>query len=415
MKICRGLTFILLLFLAWSFLAEVRCMAAQSRPTSKANNEVPIGMTPEELQSAVMNFADSLMPIVGRASIFLERKLPSTEARLEASRLKFYTFSSAIDIASSPSSGAALLDMVVMVTLNRMIWEEHWQHEVFGKPAAVVVMAFKTSEEDIWSIAAKVLTSEQQKELKDLILEWREHNPDQASVNYIRFSDFGTLGRKPGLSEMKQSGGLLAPIKEAAHVADEIRLTAERTKYMLSRMQAITNFQAELIFKELMLQPEPKQLLVDITKFRETTEHFNKLIELLPEQIVKERKSAITQFMEEFSKERHATILQAVRELNKERKATFEDIAKLIEKERSALFKQIEKERSALFKEIAERQANVKEDGASIVSEINTVSERRVDHIFWRLIQLIIVLSICALIIVIVHHLLSKRLSSERN
>jgi len=404
MKICRGLTFILLLFLAWSFLAEVKCMAAQSRSTSKADNEVPIGMTPEELQSAVMNFADSLMATVSQASNLLERKLPSPEARLEASRLKVYTFSSAVDIASSPSSGVALLDMVVMVTLNRIIWEEH-----------LVVKAFKTSEEGIWSIAAKILTSEQQKELKDLILEWRKLNPDQTRVNYIRFSDFGNLGIKPGLSEMKQSGGLLAPVEEAAHVADEIRLTAERTKYMLSRMQAITNFQVELMFKELMLQPEPKQLLFDITKFRETAEHFTKIIELLPEQIAKEREDAITQFMKDFSAERNATILQATAELSKERKAMFEDIAKLIEKERSALFKGIAKERSALFKGIAERQVNAKEDGANIVSEFNTVSEKRVDHIFWRLIHLIIILSICVLIIVIVHHLLSKRFSSKRN
>jgi hypothetical protein len=46
-------------------------MAAQSRSTSKADNEVPIGMTPEELQSAVMNFADSLMATVSQASNLL--------------------------------------------------------------------------------------------------------------------------------------------------------------------------------------------------------------------------------------------------------------------------------------------------------------------------------------------------------
>ena len=54
------------------------------------------------------------------------------------------------------------------------------------------------------------------------------------------------------------------------------------------------------MLKDLMLQPEPKQLLADITKFREITEHFAKLMELLPEQIAKERKDAITQFMEKF-------------------------------------------------------------------------------------------------------------------
>lgn len=372
MKLVRGIILILLLSIC---MFPVVCQAAQVKSAGNSKNEIPRGMNQGELHNAVMSFADNFITIVYKATLILENELPSSEARLEASRIKVYTFSSAIDIASGPSPGSALLDMVVMVTLNRMVWEEYWQPKVFGIPADVVVKAFQKAEEKIWSIAAKILTSDQQKELKDLIVEWRHNNLDQIGVNYIRFSDFGNLGKKPSLSKVILPGGLLAPVKEAALAADEIRLTAERTKYMISRMQLIVNFQVELIFRELMLEPESKQLLVDLTKLRETTEHFTKLMDLLPQQLADEREDAIIQFMNSFSKERNATIRQAAKELAKERETASTDIA-------------------------------------HIVSEFNTVAKHRIDHIFKRFIQLIVILSICLLIIVIVHYLLAKRLSS---
>ena len=398
MKFIRSAALILLLLI---FMFPAGCQALHKKADNPPKNEIKTRMNQEELHNAVTSFADSFMTTITQAAMVLENEIPSPEARLAATRIKVYTFSSAIDIASSPSPGAALLDMVVMVTLNRMVWEAYWQPKVFGKTADVVIMAFKKTEKDIWSIAAKVLTPDQQKELKDLIVEWHHNNPDQIGVNYIRFSEFGNLGKKPSLSKVTLPGGLLAPVKEAAQAADEIRLTAERTKYMISRMQLIANFQIELMFRQLMLEPESKQLLVDLTKFRESTENFSEFMNQLPQQIAKEREDAIVQFMDSFGKERFATIRQATKELAKERETTLADIAKLIERERMAFLTGLEKREDALRKDIA-----------NIVSEFNTVAEHREDHIFSRLVQLVIIFSICLLIIVIVHHLLSKRESS---
>ena len=190
----------------------------------------------------------------------------------------------------------------------------------------------------------------------------------------------------------------MAPVKEAAQAADEIRITAERTKYMLSRMQLIAGYQVELIYRKLMLQPELKQLLFDFSKFRESTEHFAKFMDRLPQQIAKEREETIIQFMKNFSKERHSTIRQAVKELAKERETTLTSISKIIERERSALLAGIE-----------EREATLNKGIIQIVSEFNTAAEHRIDHIFKRFIQLIVIFSICFLIIVVVHHLLSNR------
>ncbi len=77
-------------------------------------------------------------------------------------------------------------------------------------------------EADIWSLCGKLLTPEQQGDLRDLIRQWRDENPDKKYVNFIRFSDFGAqLGRKPHLEKITKPGGLLAPVTEAAQKVEE--------------------------------------------------------------------------------------------------------------------------------------------------------------------------------------------------
>jgi hypothetical protein len=130
----------------------------------------------------------------------------------------------AYHIAATPYPGAALLDMLVLVTLNRMVWEEYWVPKVYGQLAADMVTMLRKLEGDIWALAAEVLTPTQRQELRDVLRAWRDKYPDKIGVSFIRFSDFGELGRKPSLEQARKAGGLLAPIKQATQAAEEIRL-----------------------------------------------------------------------------------------------------------------------------------------------------------------------------------------------
>jgi len=130
-------------------------------------------ITRAELHVMLMDFADSFGSTVGGSSYKFESDLPSRSARLEASRNRFYPLSSAFQIAAGPNPGIALLDMVVLVTLNRIVWEEHWRSKVFGDPAETMVVGLRKLEADIWSIAKRVLTEAQQEELREVIMEWR--------------------------------------------------------------------------------------------------------------------------------------------------------------------------------------------------------------------------------------------------
>jgi len=264
--------------------------------------------------------------------------------------------------------------MVVLVTLNRMVWEEYWMPQVYGQPAAGMVTTLRQLEEDIWALAARVLTPTQRQELQDVLRAWRTKYPDKTGVSFIRFSDFGELGRKPSLEEARKAGGLLAPIKQAAQAAEEISIVGERALYLLLRMQELLYSRAKLTVQELFTTPEMAQLLADVTGFRQVSERYAELFEALPaqltaymrgtidqtlaqgmrqsaaltdhvmQQVSAERQAVMRQsaalidhVMQQVSAERQASIEQAMRGLDRERQVTLAQLLQGVAHERQAL------------------------------------------------------------------------------
>jgi len=45
----------------------------------------------------------------------------------------------------------------------------------------------------------------------------------------------------------------------------------------------------------------------------------------------------------------------------------------------------------------------------NIVDQINNAADKRVDHVFWRLVQLFLIIAVLAMIIVAVHNRLKRR------
>jgi len=278
------------------FLAvTIGCAPVQTKPTSgqvettsvsEGETEMRKGITQEYMQVTLMDFADTFATQYANAiNILLERV--SSPERVHAARSKFLMAASAVDIASSRYPGIGLVDMVVLVTLSRMLWEEYGQPEMFGDEALIVIKTLRNAEEDIWAIAARVLTPEQLNELRALIYRWREKNPGRQAVSFIRFNNILELmGEDSLLRKETKPGGLFAPVTEATRVADEIRLTAERALYRISRMQASLGLQIDMVYHDIATEREVQQLFSDITGFRET-------LERLPAQIAEERKRLI--------------------------------------------------------------------------------------------------------------------------
>jgi methyl-accepting chemotaxis protein len=282
--------------------------ALGSRPQHSDERKSSTQMTQEELQAAVISYANRFIATIGQAAFDLEAKIPTKEGRLIASARKVYSLSAAAEIAAGPNPGPALLDLVVMVTLNRMVWDSYWRPQVFGTPATIMVGAFEKMEADAWNLVAKVMTPEQMDELYDLIVAWNTDHPNQKAVDYIRFSDFGEIGTKPNLKEIQKPGGLLAPVQKATEAVDEVRMTSERAMFLLTKMQLIMGFQAEMVYKQLVMQPEMDTLLKDISGFRVTADRFTDLAEKLPAQVADERTAAFSDARRLLARERTAVL-----------------------------------------------------------------------------------------------------------
>ncbi len=273
-----------------SYAAEQKA-EIESIPKEK---EGPHSMTQAELQSLVMNFSDHFAVAITVATDDLIHRVGSPQGRRDARETGLFFITAAFMNAANPNPEVALLDMVVMVTLGRIVVEKHWVPQVWGDQGKGMLEAFRTLEAQIWAIAAKVLTQEQQQELHALIREWREKHPNQVVVAHSRFSDFAALRQKSPLADAARSGGFLG-IKGAGRAVDEIRLVSERAMFYLQRMPPMVNWQAELFFYKLSASPEIEQLRSDSSTLSNAFGRFAKMTDQLPVLIEKERTAAIDQ------------------------------------------------------------------------------------------------------------------------
>lgn len=387
------LFYLLMLFLAGCFSAPLQTKTPKvdyQALIQEAKNESGEGLTQTVLQYQIMSFADRYASLVVNATILFENRLQTPKARLQSKRTQFYSLSAAFDIAVSPSPEAALLDMAVLVSLNRIIWDEYWREEVFGSPANIMVKAYQDLETDIWSILGKVLSAKQQEGLRDLISQWRVANPQQIAVNYIRLNDFGTL-RGAAQSKDSSSGGLLAAVSEATQAVDETLLLAERARFLLSRTQLLVGLQVELVFMELASKPEIKQVQADISEFANLAEWVQ---DELPQTIANEREAAINQLMTKVGSEREFAVDQLMSKLSEEREMAIQQAMDSITNEREATIKQFMAEFSV------ERNKTITQAINSLAGEREGLEKQLIEaqnHMFVLAVSLLIA-TLCGLV-----------------
>ena len=255
-------------------------------------------MTEAELQSQVMAFADRYSAVISSANRKYLARSPSPENRRTVRSQLVYSVADAFTIAAGPNPATAFLDMVVMVTLGRMVFEEHYAKK-YGSEVAPLVKGFQTVEKDIWQIADRVLTKQQQKQLMAMIRAWRRNHPDVVVFSYVRFSDF-EKGR--GISEAsssKKSGGLFQSVAKATQQVEEARLLAERGMYLGTRLPLMTGAFADVWLSQWSANPDVNKILTDLHQLSEVSKQVSEIAETLPDNVTAEREAAVKQVMQE--------------------------------------------------------------------------------------------------------------------
>ena len=147
-----------------------------------------------------------------------------------------------------------------------MIYEEHWQAG-FGEAVAPMVNGFRTLEEDIWEILARLFTTEQQEELRYLIRAWRKDHPELLSFAFQRFDNFAAERKQSTLVQAAKSGGLFKSVQKATEQVEQMRLLAERAMYLGTRMPLLTGDFVDLWLSRWILNPEMQKVVGDLHTF----------------------------------------------------------------------------------------------------------------------------------------------------
>lgn len=288
-------------------VAPPRTAFISTTPVSD-NQQHSENMTPLELQAAVMAFADTTNSRLSQAANVIEA-IGTPQARLTAASMMVFDVGSNVEIAAGPYPGVALLDMVVLTSLRRMVWEDYWIPEQFGDAALPALQVFREIEQDAWELAARIMAREQLDEMAKVILRWRKKHKDQIAINYVRFDDFGELGLKPSMRRLTVPGGLFASVKEATMVAQDMKVSIDRAFYLMSRMQLIVNFQIKLAYLQLIFQPEANGLIDTSQKMAGITERYAEIAENMPKEISGETAKLIKLAFAQLQKNTDQTLL----------------------------------------------------------------------------------------------------------
>ncbi|MGO9586990.1 MAG: hypothetical protein ACLP2Y_12410 [Limisphaerales bacterium] len=257
------------------------------------------------LQLQVMRFADSYVAALSQAADDFGAKVGTSQARLAALKWKLGQATSVYTDATGPNPVINALDMLVLVSVSRMVLEDYGV-ETYGDAILPMLEIQRQEETNAWKLADGMLKPEQQQELKGLIQEWRQKNPHQRYVGAVRFNEFLiALGRMPQQSAAAPNSifSLLfldpfAGLDPTAAAIEETRRLGERAMYYTQRMPQLLSWQAEVLAYQLADEPESKQILSNANQLASSAESFAKTAQQLPQLINDQRQAAIQQLLD---------------------------------------------------------------------------------------------------------------------
>lgn len=293
-----------------------------------------------QVQAQVMDFADEMMLRVAESIDQIEGRSQSIEGRTVAHRLKYTVAHGATIIAAAQNPRIALVDMYVMISLQKALIDRKIVPEFFGPEADRLVETFRASEQEIKGLASKALTPEQLAEIDRLIAQWLETNPNRVYAGYVRFSEF-SAARQVATAQAQKGrasnvlGFLfidpLAGLDPTTREIEQARLLAERAFFYMQRMPMLISWQAELLVMDTVSEPESRQVLASVESLTKSVEQItqdvNALNERFPTLISEERQAIMDQLQATIDEQRQQAIDQALAGLSAERKALIDQLS----------------------------------------------------------------------------------------
>lgn len=268
------------------------------------------------LQSAAMSMCDEWNAALGQACASLESG-PGVDLRQRAAAQAMLRngFGAALDIAAGPNPAVAMVDILVLCSLQTWSIGANWAgHGIGLEQGRSVADRLAHVRDELWSRAAAHLPAAELARLRSLIGEWIARHPDQQLVSFVRLADFAGERNRLTLADREAAGGILRELDDVTAAVDDARLLGERALWFASRYPYAVGQQAEF------------------TTYRVAatmSDEFRQQRDELFRQVTSERE-AIVRAIEQESKSLQPTLVEA-RETIKEARALSMELVKIVD------------------------------------------------------------------------------------
>ena len=269
--------------------------AVASLPGLTGRKQATHQLTASLLQSELLAFADRYLEAVAEAADWGADHTADPKARAAFRQTKVVYATAAVTVVTEPDPLRVLRDLIVMVRLQKLVWDEGR----FAWPGAEATErmqhALTRLDTQINQLAGRVVPAAAIAMVQEATAQWHAANPERRYVSFVRFHDLGDADFRKRFEQVLSTASLLAPVAEATREIHETRRVAERAIFLANHMPVLLEWQAEGLVYHALRIPETQEVLADLNRFTATAEGVGKQIALMPEHVAAERRAALAQ------------------------------------------------------------------------------------------------------------------------
>jgi len=396
-----------------------------------------------QLQLGVMRFADEYVVRVNERIVAFQQTTDDPGERLTAQSWLVSQANGAVTIAAGPNPELNAIDMLVFATLSRMVVEDRWVGELYGQRAKGLLTAHQALESRIWDYSGLLLSESQLDELRSSIEAWHRDNPLGRAVPFIHLEDFAfatSATRASGTSSSSIFSFLgidpLSNLDPAVRELAQTRQLAERAVYYGQRAPKLISMEAQRLAFELAMTPESVGLLESVGRIGGAAQTTSELAADLPRLLAEERAAAIGQLtgiLDERQGQLQALVveLRATLEAGGATSDSVRDTVAALD----ALMARFDRRASPAagtpsrpfdvteYTEALRQMGDTAQQLQALLAQadgkapaLTQVSDRAadrvaslVDHVYWRLVQLVLVLVLASVLGALAYRAIARR------
>ncbi len=254
---------------------------AQFRKPAGAGGHFPItssaasqATSPEERRALLASAhtrliatCDSVISRVGDATDVIQQSTKDSRICAAAATLKVAVGNSVVNIASQNEPDLGLLNITVMLMLENLVYHtpqpdgRTYAETTFGPSSKLLLDTFDDLQRKAWKIDADYYAKPQLDRLQSYLVRWAARHPDAHAVADVRLDSLADAQGQASVA--KTGGGLSFPtlinIDEATRSVDQVRRFGESALFVTQRMPTLLRWQAELLALNLANQPSAQR------------------------------------------------------------------------------------------------------------------------------------------------------------